>query len=353
MDGVSSVDRDKAWQFLERFTDLAAGAAAIGVLAVADRAGLLAKMAETGWVTPLELAGDQFAPRYVEEILSALTAAAVVEHDPDTGAFRLPVEHAAVLADPSSPYSMAGWLDMLPGVMNKIDAVAQATATGGGVDLSSYDDRVVAGVDRANAPAMRILLTRRWLPAMPEVVKRLEEGIRVADIGCGSGAAAVAVARVYPASQVVGYDIDPRAIGRARTQAEASGLDNVTFEVLTGEEIPGGFDLITTFDVIHDLAHPEAVLVRIKDALNPGGSYLMMEPNVGASLGENVHARGTLLYGISVLFCLPQSLVSGGPGLGTAWGPLRAEQLCRKAGFTHFRRLEIDNPFSAFYEIRP
>jgi 2-polyprenyl-3-methyl-5-hydroxy-6-metoxy-1,4-benzoquinol methylase len=187
---------------------------------------------------------------------------------------------------------------------------------------------------------------------MPEVVKRLEKGIRVADIGCGSGAAALAMARAYPASRVVGYDIDPRAIERSRVQGEASGLDNVSFEVLTGEEIPGGFDLITTFDVIHDLADPEAVLARIRDALNPGATYLMMEPNVGASLADNVHAQGTLLYGISVLFCLPQSLVSGGPGLGTAWGPVRAEQLCRKAGFTYFRRLEIDNPFSAFYEIR-
>jgi 2-polyprenyl-3-methyl-5-hydroxy-6-metoxy-1,4-benzoquinol methylase len=353
MDRVSSVDRDKVWQFLEHFTDLAAGAATIGVLAVADRAGLLTAMAGAEWVTPVELAGDNFAPRYVEEILSALTAAGVVHHDPKHGTFRLPAEHTAVLADPSSPYSMAGWLDMLPGVMYSIDVVAEATVAGEGVALSSYDDRVVAGVDRANAPAMGILLTRRWLPAMPEVVKRLEQGIRVADVGCGSGAAALTMGRAYPASTVIGYDIDPRAIERARHEAQASGLDNVSFEVITGEQVPGGFDLITTFDVIHDLADPEAVLVSIKEALNPGGTYLMMEPNVGASLGENLHPRGTLLYGISVLYCLPQSLVSGGPGLGAAWGPVRAEQLCRKAGFTHFRRLDIDNPFSAFYEMRP
>ena len=353
MDRVSSVDRDKVWQFLERFTDLAAGAATIGVLAVADRAGLLTAMAGRESVKPDELAGDKFAPRYVEEILSALAAAGVVEHDPAQGTFRLPAEHAAVVADPSSPYSMAGWLDMLPGVMDSIDEIAEATVAGGGVSLSSYDDRVVAGVDRANSPAMRILLTRRWLPAMPEVVSRLEEGIRVADIGCGSGAAALTMARAYPASKVIGYDIDPRAIDRAQHEAQASGLDNVSFEVITGEQIPRGFDLVTTFDVIHDLADPKAVLVRIREALNAGGTYLMMEPNVGASLAENLHPRGTLLYGISVLYCLPQSLVAGGPGLGAAWGPVRAEQLCRKAGFTHFRRLDIDNPFSAFYELRP
>jgi 2-polyprenyl-3-methyl-5-hydroxy-6-metoxy-1,4-benzoquinol methylase len=353
MDTVSSVDRDKVWGFLERFTDLAAGAATIGVLAVADRAGLLTALAAAGWVTPDELAGDGFALRYVEEILAALAAAGVVEHDPEPDTYRLPLERAAVLADPSSPYSMAGWLDMLPGVMDNIDLIAEATVSGAGVPVSSYDDRVVAGVDRANAPAMRILLTRRWLPAMPEIVKRLETGIRVADIGCGSGAAALAMARAYPASKVIGYDIDPRVIERAERQAQAGGLENVSFEAVSGEQVPNGFDLITTFDVIHDLANPEAVLARIKEALNPGGIYLMMEPNVGASLEENVHARGALLYGISVLYCLPQSLVSGGPGLGAAWGPVRAEELCRKAGFTNFRRLEIDNPFSAFYAMNP
>lgn len=353
MNRVSSLDRDKVWKFIEHFTDLAAGAATVGVLAVADRAGLLSALAEAGWITPARLAEDRFDARYVEEILSALASAGVVEHDPETGRFRLPPETAACLSDPISPYLMAGWLDLLPAVMGSIDTLAAAAVSGGGVPLNSFDDRVVVGIDRSNSPASRILLTRRWLPMLPELVARLEHGIRVADIGCGSGTAALSMARAYPASTVVGYDIDPRAIERARRETAASELSNVSFEVVTGEEISLGFDLITTFDVIHDLPDPYAVLVRIREALNPGGTYFMMEPNAGPTLADNINPWGTLLYGISVLYCLPQSLVGNGPGLGAAWGPVRAEELCRRAGFFHFRRLEIDNPFSALYEVRP
>lgn len=353
MNRVSGLDRDEVWKFIERFTDLAAGAATVGVLAVADRSGLLSALAEAGWTTSAGLADDRFDARYVEEILSALTSAGVVEHDQETGRFRLPPEIAACLSDPTSPYLMAGWLDLLPAVMGSIDTLAASAVAGGGAPLSSFDDRVVVGIDRSNSPALRILLTRRWLPLLPELVARLERGIRVADIGCGSGTAALSMASAYPASTVVGYDIDPRAIERARRQSAASGLGNVSFEALTGEKIPHGFDLITTFDVIHDLSDPKAVLVHIREALSPGGTYFMVEPNAGPTLADNINPWGTLLYGISVLYCLPQSLVGNGPGLGGAWGPMRAEELCRRAGFTQFRRLEIDNPFSAFYEVLP
>ncbi len=353
MNGVNGLDRDKVWKFIDHFTDLAAGAATLGVLAVADRSGLLTALADSEWTTPAQLAGDHFDHRYVEEILSALATSGVVEHDEDTGRFRLPPEHAACLSDPTSPYLMAGWLDLLPSVLSSVDTLAAAVVSGGGVPLESFDDRVVAGLDRSNSPAIRVLLARRWLPSIPELITRLESGIRVADIGCGSGTAALTMARAYPSSTVLGYDVDARAIERANRQAQASGLTNISFEVLTGELIPSGFDLITTFDVIHDLSDPYAVLVRIKEALNPGGTYFMMEPNAASTLSGNINPRGTLLYGVSVLYCLPVSQVGNGTGLGAAWGPVKAEALCRRAGFTQFRRLDIDNPFSAFYEVRP
>lgn len=348
-----TLDRAKVWEFLEHLGTLNSGAALIGVLAVADRSGLLTALAAEDWVTPAELSRGRFVERYVEEILSALTAGGIVEHNPDDGRFHLPPEHAACLVDPGSPYLMAGWFDILPALMRSVDAVATVTVHGGGVPIASYDDRVVAGIDRANSPSMRILLTRKWLPVLPELVARLEAGIRIADIGSGSGAAALTMARAYPASTVIGYDIDPRAVGRARREANSSDLNNVTFEQLPAELIPDGFDLITAFDVIHDLPDPFRVLSRVKDALLPEGTFFMMEPNAASTLAENMSPYGALLYGMSVLYCLPQSLTSEGPGLGTAWGPERAERLCRDVGFSHFRRLDIENAFSAFYEVKP
>lgn len=337
---------------MARFEELAAGAATIGALAVADRAGLLAEMAGRGRLTIEQLAGDRFGARYVEEIMATLASAGVIEYHPEDDTFLLPEEHATCLTDPGSPYLLAGWLDAIPAGFAGVDAVASATRSGAGIPLAEFDERIVAGIDRLNSPGIRILLTRRWLPAMPDVVAKLETGGRVADVGCGSGAAAATMARAFPNSTVVGFDVDPRAIARARAQATGSGLSNLAFEMIAGEEIPGRFDLVTTFDVIHDLPNPRGVLDRIRAALNEDGTYLMMEPAASPRLEDNFSARGTLLYGFSLLYCLPQSLENNGAGLGALWGPMKAEELCRSVGFSRFETLPIDNPYSSFYRIR-
>jgi 2-polyprenyl-3-methyl-5-hydroxy-6-metoxy-1,4-benzoquinol methylase len=348
---MPAVDRATVKAFMDRFQELAGGAAAIAALAIADRAGLLEAMAGRGPVTVRDLAAGTFDIRYVEEILSVMAAVGVVEYEASTDSFLLPVEHAACLTDPGSPYSVAGWLDAIPAAMKSIDRITQATIHGGGITIEDFDERVVVGVDRLNSPGTRILLTKRWLPSMPDVVAKLEAGARVADVGCGSGMAAMAMALAYPRTTVIGYDVDPRAVARARGRADMSGLPNLSIELMAAAELPPGFDLVTTFDVIHDLPHPDAVLRRIRGALNDGGTYFMMEPAAGASLSENLDARGALILGFSLLYCLPQSLVDEGMGLGAAWGPVRAEQLCREVGFTRFEQLPIENPYSNFYRV--
>jgi SAM-dependent methyltransferase len=349
------MDRQVVWEFMERFVDMAAGAATIFTLAVADRAGLLTTLATSQPMTAPEVAGAaDLDQRYTEEILAQLATAGVLDYDPEAETFVLPPERATVVADDSSPYAMTGWLDMLPTAGQFIDEIAAATRDGGGVPAEKYPERMVHAVDRANAPSTRILLTRRWLPAMPDVVERLENGARVADVGCGAGTAVLTMAAAYPTSQFFGYDLDPRAVELARRKAAESGLGNVSFEVLSADEIPvdPGFDLITTFDVVHDLSDPAAAVQRFREALTPDGTFLMMEPAVEPRLEDNFEPRVALLHGMSLMFCMTQSLAAGGPGLGTAWGPERAERLCREAGFGQFRRLPIENPFSAFYEVR-
>ncbi len=348
------MDRDEVWRFLEQFTEMAAGATTVGLLAVADRSGLLGRMMGADAATTAAIASAAgLQPRYVEEILSGLAAAGVVEYDADANTFCLSDEAAACVADESSPYFMGGWLDMIPALLAVVSQVAVATQAGGGVDFSDFGDDMVVGIDRANGPSMRILLTRKWLPVMPDVVARLQSGARIADVGCGSGAASLAMAGAYPRSTVTGYDSDARSILRAAARAEKTGLENLSFENLIAVDLPlePPFDLITTFDVVHDLADPLAVLQRIRGALTPGGTYLMMEPDAAPDLADNLSPRGALLYGISTLHCMTQSLAAGGAGLGAAWGPVRAEELCREAGFSRFQRLDIDNQFSAFYRV--
>lgn len=345
------MDRGKVSAFLEKFTDLAAGATTIGLLAVADRTGLSRYFGEVGGGTADELArGAGLESRYVLEILSGLAAARVVDYDPDSKRFDLPPEHALFIADESSPYFMGGFFDMLPTIMSHVDQVAAATREGGGVPFEAFGEMMIRGIDRSNTPSQTVFLVDRWLPAVPGLIPDLEAGARVADVGCGSGTAALLMARSFPNSAVSGFDVSAGSVDAAR--ARARGLSNLGFARLDVTEIPTRppFRLVTTFDVIHDLTDPLAGLRRIRDALSVNGQYLMMEPNAGSNLEENLTPRGALLYGTSTLHCMTQSLARGGEGLGAVWGRQRARELALEAGFGSFRELEeISNKFSAFY----
>ena len=345
------MDREQARAFLDRFMTFASGATTIGLLAVADRTGLLAAMA--GHVPAT---ADEFAdragtdPRYTLEILNGLVAAGVIDFEAAGHTYCLSDEHAAVIADDSSPYSMTGWLDMIPTVLAHTERVAEVTTAGGGIPFSEFGDRMVSGIDRGNRPSMTVLLARRWLSTMPDVVDRLRSGAAVADIGCGSGAAVAAMADEYPQTRVVGFDISADSIARARASTSAP---NASFVVAGPEAMAdhGPFDLVTALDVIHDLAEPQAALEWIRESLTPDGSLLMMEPRIDGSPADNRNDRAALLYGISTFHCMTQSLAVGGAGLGAAWGKEAARDLCTTAGFTSFDELPIDNPFSSFFRV--
>lgn len=349
------MDRTRIAEFLDRFVGYAAGATTMALLSVADRSGLLDWLGEHHSGTVDEISeGAQLEARYVKEILSGLAAAGAVEYDPETQEFMMPPEHALFLADESSPYCMGGWLDMVPALMAQVDGVAHATKHGGGVPLEDYGAAMIRGIDRGNSPSQKVFLANRWIPAVPGLTDRLTSGIRVADIGCGSGTVPILVAEAFPASTVFGFDVSEAALQVARSRG--GSISNLKFEQSSADSIPidPSFDLITAFDVIHDLPDPLAGLTRIRQALAPEGRFLMMEPNASTHLENNLDDHGALLYGISAMHCMTQSLAVGGAGVGAAWGQEMAEDFARRAGFTCFEPLEdIENKFSAFYLLAP
>jgi SAM-dependent methyltransferase len=349
------MDRQRIGEFLDRFVGYASGATTIGLLAVADRSGLLAWLGERVSGTVEEIAeGADLDVRYVQEVLSGLTAAGALEYDPGSETFTLPPEHGLLLSDESSPYFMGGYFDMIPAVMGQIDGVALATRHGGGVGFDEFGFDMIRGIARGNTPSQEVFLVDRWLPAVSGLTDRLSTGIRVADVGCGSGTAAILMAMAFSSSEVTGFDISEETLIVARDRAES--VENVSFQQRAADAIPldPPFDLITAFDVIHDLDQPLAGLTRIRDALAPDGQFLMMEPNASSHLENNLNDRGALLYGISALHCMTQSLAAGGEGLGAAWGREMAEDYAHRAGFSRFEPLEdIANKFSAFYLLSP
>ena len=142
-------------------------------------------------------------------------------------------------------------------------------------------------------------------------------------------------------------------LGNAREQGLA---ERVVFTQAPAESLPvePGYDLVTTFDVIHDLPDPLGVMRRIREALADGGTYLMVEPKVDDTLeGNRGNPFAKMMFAISCLHCVPQSLAQGGSGLGACWGPGRAKQMALDAGFGRFETLPVRSPAMAFYALRP
>jgi SAM-dependent methyltransferase len=199
------------------------------------------------------------------------------------------------------------------------------------------------------------LLIKGFLPAAKGLPERLTAGIRVADLGCGTGHAINLMAKEYPRSDFVGYDIAADAIERARAEAQGMGLSNARFEVRDVTQLPSDarFDLITSFDAVHDQRDPAAVLRSAAAALAPDGVYLVVEPRASSKLEENVgNPFGSWMYGISVLHCMTVSLADGGAGLGTAWGEQTARNFLTEAGFTSVEAVDAPGPQNTIYMCR-
>jgi SAM-dependent methyltransferase len=238
--------------------------------------------------------------------------------------------------------------------MSVTPKVLESFKNGRGVTQSEYPPETWEAMERSSANIYRNSFVRKWLPEMPEAIARLEAGGSYVDIGCGSGRAAISIAKAFPKAQVSGFDAHGGSLERARANALAAGLgDRIKFEVVDGSKLPAAaFDFITTFDVVHDAVDPNGLLKSIRGALKPGGIYLMVEVNTSGKLEDNLNQFGRMMYSISTLYCMTTSLAHGGAGIGACMGEAKARELVSAAGFSQFKRLPVDDPFSVLYEVR-
>jgi len=289
--------------------------------------------------------------RYVREWLGAVVTGGVVEYDPAARTFTLPAEHALCLTGTSSR-NLAASSQVLAMLARRLDRVAGCFRSGGGVPYSEFRPDFTEYQDAAWRLLYDGLLIKGFLPLAKGLPERLRAGMRVADVGCGTGHAVNLMAREYPASSFVGFDLGADAIARAQAEAREYGLGNARFEVLDVTRLPAepSYDLITSFDAIHDQRDPATALRRIADALAPDGLYFMLEPRAATRLEDNVgNPFAPYIYGISVLHCMTVSLAEGGTGLGTAWGEERARQMLHESGFTAVEVFEAPGPQNNIY----
>jgi SAM-dependent methyltransferase len=350
-------DQAKADAFVGKVFGDTVGVASAALARIGDQLGLFKDLASHGPSTAAELAARTGThERYVREWLGGMASAGYLGYDADTNRFRLPAEHAPVLAQEGGPTFFGGVQEELFGCLNVLDRVADAFASGGGVSWADYPEGMYRGIERFSRGWFDNLLLQQWLPALPDVLAGLERGIRVADVGCGRGQALIKLATAFPASRFTGYDSHAGSVDAATRAARASGVDDrVSFRQLdVASGLPTAYDLVTTFDVVHDAANPLALLGSIRRALASNGTYLCLEINCADNLEGNLGPVGALFYGFSVLLCMTTSLASGGAGLGTLGLPeSRLRAMADEAGFSHVQRVPIDNPFNTLYELRP
>jgi SAM-dependent methyltransferase len=357
MDTQSSIDQAKVDAFVGKVFADTAGLMTTAMASIGDRLGLFKDLAAHGPATSSELAArTAIDERYAREWLSAMASAGYLTYEPADQRFTLPPEHVPVLAQEAGPAFFGGVHEELVALTALTDRVIGAFRQGGGIPYDAYPDSMYEGIERFTAGWFENLLVPVWIAAIPDLQTRLERGIRVADVGCGRGRALIKLAQTFPEARYIGYDLFGPNIDRATENARAVGVgDRVTFrQGDVTEGLPESYDLITTFDVVHDAVDPVGLLRAIRQALQPDGTYLCLEVNCQDSLEQNTGPLGALFYSCSTLLCMTLSLAEGGAGLGTMGLPeSRLRALAQEAGFETVRRLPLENPFNILYEIKP
>jgi ubiquinone/menaquinone biosynthesis C-methylase UbiE len=355
----STFDSAKAEAFAgQLLTALNHGALCL-MASIGHRTGLFDVMRGLPASTSAEIAEKAgLNERYVREWLGAMATAGVVEVDPTSTYYKLPAEHAAFLTRAKPADNIAAitqWIHVLASVENEI---VECFKKGGGVPYEKYS-RFHAVMAEDSGQSVLSSLESHILPLVAGLTARLAKGIRMLDVGCGSGRILNRLAEQYPNSRFIGMDLSPEAIGNARREASQKGLRNVEFIARDLSDFhefaePEAFDFITTFDAIHDQAKPLNVLKGIHRALKSDGVYLMQDIRGSSHVHTDIgHPIGTFLYAASTMHCTPVSLARGGEGLGTMWGEKKTREYLQKAGFRSIETNQLAHDFANnWYVVR-
>jgi len=351
-----AMNQSKVEGFQERlFTELNAGMSCLS-LYLGTQLGLFNALADGKAVTSREFAEQTGCnERYIREWLECVVAGEYMDYDSESGEFSLPPEHAAVLTEPDHPASAMGGIGWVPSFANVMPKLLEGFKTGDGVPYEAYGLDMVNGQGLSTRPMFVNDYVDSWIPEMPDIESRLKAGGKVAEVGCGIGWSAIAVANGFPNTHVDAIDPDDLSIEEAKRNAEEAGVsDKISFYLNTIEDAPlnNTYDLVTAFECLHDMPYPVEALSRMREILTPGGAVLIADEAVEENLEDNRNFMGHLFYNFSVLHCLPQAMgFEGSAETGTVIKASTVRKYAEEAGFSKVEVLDIENPQFRFYRL--
>lgn len=350
-----TVDQQKLDALVGRlFADLSAGYGGV-MVRLGDQLGLYRAMAGAGPLSAEEVARRSgCAARYVREWLNAQAAGGYVDYHPNSGTYELTPEHAAILADDTSPYFLPHGWQVVASMWADEPKSRAAFRTGQGVSWAEHDERLFCGVAAFFRNCYSGSLVKEWLPALTGVTGKLAKGARVADVGCGHGHSTVQMAQAFPASRFWGFDVHDGSIAAARELAQEAGVaDRVTFEVAKADAYPSkDYDLVCFFDSLHDMGRPVDAARHAERALAADGTVMLIEPFAGDRVEDNINPVGRLYYAASTTMCCAHAISEDGTHvLGAQAGPRQLEEVLRAAGLRSVRQA-ARTPFNLVIEAR-
>lgn len=352
-----AIDQDRLMDFLHRFVGDLGATMAAGNIVVGHRLGLYRALGQ-GPATPGQLAERTGTdPRYVTEWLRGQAAGGYVTRSDhaDEESYELTEEQAFCLTDPDNAVYAPGAFVLALGALKAERRITEAVRTGSGVGWHEHDGDVFVGTEQFFRPGYQANLATSWIPALDGVEAKLHDGGRIADIGCGLGTSTVLMAQAFPTAHVSGSDYHEGSIELARKRAADAGVtDRVGFETATAQTFTGtGYDLVTSFDCLHDMGDPLAAARHVRQALATDGTWMIVEPFAQDDPADNLNPVGRAYYGFSTFLCLPNARSQpGGHALGAQAGEAAIRRLVTQAGFTRFTRV-AETPFNIVYEARP
>jgi SAM-dependent methyltransferase len=352
---VPAIDINKLNAFIGQFvTDLGAAVHA-GMVVIGERLGLYKALAEAPMSSEQLAAKTQTDERYLREWLASQAAGGYVTYDQKTNRFSLSEEQAFTLANEESPAYLPGAFELALGSLAAVPRIAEAFRTGTGMGWHEHVDGVFHGCEKFFRPGYAANLVSSWIPSLQDVKEKLEAGARVADVGCGTGASTLLMAKAFPKSRFFGFDYHHKSIEAARESAKRNGIaDRVTFEVAKAKEFPGkAYDFVAVFDCLHDMGDPIGAAAHVRQSLAKDGTWMIVEPFANDQLKDNLNPVGRVYYSFSTLLCTPCSRSQEvALCLGAQAGESRIRDVVISAGFKRFRRA-TETPFNIVYEARP